>query len=105
VSDSASWRRSFDTTPAVGSDVYPENQSGGGVGVPGTFTFSPKVGHIVSYTYSFDYGPPVTVDARLGHAAKVTWAPDQSGFTDLQVYATTADGLQLEPYDYFFSVN
>lgn len=105
VSESAYWNHTFDTTPTVGSDAYPENQSAGGVGVPGTFTFSPKVKHIVSYTYSLNYGPEVTVNAGLGHAAKVTLTPDQSGFNDLQVYATTADGLRLQPYDYYFTVN
>jgi hypothetical protein len=105
VSDSAYWTQSFDTTPTVRSDTYPENQSSGGLGVPGTFTFTPKVAHIVSYTYSFNYGTPVTVKAGLGHAATVTWTPDHSGFTDLEVYATTKDGLQLEPYDYYFTVN
>jgi hypothetical protein len=105
VSGNAIWSRSFDTTPTVGSDAYPENQSSGGVGVPGTFTFTPKVKHIVSYTYSFNYGTPVTVNAGQGHAATVGWTPDQSGFTDLEVYATTEDGLQLTPYDYFFSVS
>ena len=105
VSDTAFWRQSFDTTPTVGSDAYPENQSSGGVGAPGTFTFTPKVKHIVSYTYSFNYGTPVTVKVGRGHTATVSWTPDQSGFTDLEVYATTKDGLELMPYDYFFTVN
>jgi hypothetical protein len=73
--------------------------------VPGTFTFSPKVDHVASYTYRFDYGPPVTVNAGRGHAATVAWTPDQSDFHSLEVYATTADGLDLTPYDYFFTVN
>lgn len=34
VSDAASWDIDYDTTPTVASDVYPENGSGGGVGVP-----------------------------------------------------------------------
>lgn len=105
VSDGAFWNHTFDTTPTVGSDVYPENQSGGGVGVPGTFTFTPKVEHVVSYTYSFNYGTPVTVKAGLGHAATISWTPGQSGFTNLQVYATTSDGIQLEPYYYSFTVS
>jgi len=33
------------------------------------------------------------------------FTPDQSGFYDLNVYATTKDGLALTPYDYFFTVN
>ena len=73
------------------------------MGVPGTFTFTPKVEHLVSYTYSFNNGTPVTTGR--GHAATISWTPDQSGFTDLEVYATTKDGLQLTPYDYFFTVS
>ncbi|MCW2885458.1 MAG: sle, partial [Streptosporangiaceae bacterium] len=72
---------------------------------PGTFTFAPKVKHIVSYTYSFNWGQTVTVNADDHGVAQLSWTPDQSGFYDLEVYATTRDGLELTPYDYFFSVN
>jgi hypothetical protein len=37
--------------------------------------------------------------------AQISFTPDQSGFYDLEVYATTRDGLELTPYDYFFIVN
>ncbi|WP_460356597.1 hypothetical protein [Actinoallomurus acanthiterrae] len=105
VSDSTFWNHTFDTTPTVSSDVYRENQSSGGVGVPSTFTFAPKVKHIVSYTYSFNYGQTVTVDAGDDGAAKINWTPSQGGFYDLEVYATTRDGLQVTPYDYYFTVS
>jgi len=105
VSDSAFWSYSIDTTPTVSSDVYLENQTSGGVGVPGTFTFTPKVKGITSYTYSINFGQAVTVQAAHDGVAQITWTPDQSGFYDLEVYATTRDGLELTPYDYFFSVN
>lgn len=42
LSDPAFWDIDYDTTPTVASDVYPENGFGGGVGVPGAFTFTPK---------------------------------------------------------------
>lgn len=93
------------TTPVVKSDVYPENGSGGGVGVTGTFNFSPPVKGVASYTYSFNWGPQTTVKADGDGTAKITWTPDQSGWYDLEVYATTKDGTQLFPYDYFFTVN
>src|SRR5450755_247244 len=48
VSDSAYWNYTVDTTPTVGSDVHLTNQSDGGAGIPGTFTFTPKVKDIAS---------------------------------------------------------
>lgn len=105
VSDEGGWSGTFDTETSVASDVYAEDASGGGVGVPGTFTFTPKVPHVVSYTYSFNWGDPVTVNAGLGHAAHVTWTPQESGFTSLTVNATTADGIELATTYYYFTVN
>ncbi|WP_034266265.1 hypothetical protein [Actinospica robiniae] len=109
VSDAAEQNYYYDTTPTVSSDVYPENGFGGGVGVPGTFTFAPKVAGVVSYTYSFDYGnTETTVPADANGDAQITWAPTgDSGlpFYDLTVYATTKDGVNLTSYDYSFMVN
>ncbi|QIY99056.1 hypothetical protein HEP87_40300 [Streptomyces sp. S1D4-11] len=105
VSDAASWDIDYDTTPTVASDVYPENGSGGGVGVPGTFTFTPKVKGIVSYTYSFNAEPEVTVAAGAHHTASIDWTPPSDGSYDLQVHATTRSGIQLATYDYSFAVN
>ncbi|MER6377131.1 hypothetical protein ABT255_54740 [Streptomyces mirabilis] len=105
VSDAASWSISYDTTPTVASDAYPENGSGGGVGVPGTFTFTPKVKGVVSYTYSFNGESEVTVAAGAHHTASVDWTPTSGGVYDLTVYATTRSGIQLAPYDYSFTVN
>jgi hypothetical protein len=103
----AAWRRiSYDTTPTVASYAYPENGSGGGVGVPGTFTFTPKVKDVVSYTYTFNNGDPeVTVPADTNHTASIDWAPASADWYDLTVYATTRSGMQLAPYDYSFTVN
>ncbi|MEU6261268.1 hypothetical protein [Streptomyces sp. NPDC047043] len=105
VSDAASWSINYDTTPTVASDIYPENGSGGGAGVPGTFTFTPKVKGVVSYTYSFNGEPEVTVAAGAHHSARIDWTPPTDGFYDLTVRATTRSGIQLAPYDYFFTVN
>ena len=106
VSDSGEWSTgSVDTTPTVSSDVYAENGTSGGVGVPGTFTFTPKQGKVASYTYSFNYGPAVTVKAGAKGVATINWTPTDDGFYDLNVYATTKDGLVLSAYDYYFSVN
>jgi len=108
VSDGAWWTTGYvDTTPTVSSDVYVENGTSGGVGVPGTFTFTPKAGKAASYTYSFNYGPAVTVKAGAKGAATIHWTPDATdeGFVDLNVYETTKDGLVLSAYDYYFTVN
>jgi hypothetical protein len=100
------WSIFFDTTPTVSSAVYPEGQTSGGVGIPGTFTFAPKVTGIVSYTYSINDGPSVTVPANARGMAEITFTPDQSGaFYDLNVFGTTRDGVQLAPYDYIFFTN
>jgi hypothetical protein len=104
VSDAASWSISYDTTPTVASDAYPENGSGGGVGIPGTFTFTPKVKGVVSYTYSFDGAPEATVAAGADHAASIDWTPDSDGFHYVTVYGTTRSGIKLAAYDYFFTV-
>ncbi|MGM9332463.1 hypothetical protein [Streptomyces murinus] len=105
VSDAASWSSGYDTTPTVASDAYPEYKSSGGVGVPGTFTFTSKVKDVVSFTYSFNGGPEATVAAGADGTASVDWTPDSDGGTDLMVSATTGSGIQLAPYDYFFTVN
>ncbi|WP_329173199.1 hypothetical protein [Streptomyces sp. NBC_01477] len=105
VSDTAEWSSEYNTETTVTSDVYAEDETSGGVGVPGTFTLTPKVPHVVSYTYSFNWGEPVTVEAGLGHAAQVTWTPTESGFAYLTVDATTADGIQLATRYYSFDVS
>ncbi|MEV7501771.1 hypothetical protein [Streptomyces sp. NPDC093018] len=105
VSDAASWSSSYDTTPTVASDAYPEYGSSGGVGVPGTFTFASKVKDVVSYTYSFNGGPEATVVAGADGTASVDRTPDSVGGADLMVSATTGSGIQLALYDYCFTVN
>ncbi|MER6082886.1 hypothetical protein [Streptomyces sp. NPDC001833] len=105
VSDPAFWGIDYDTTPTVASDVYPENDSGGGVGVPGTFTFTPKVKGVVSYTYTFDTEPEVTVAAGADGTASIDWAPHSAGSYGLQVHATTRSGIELATYAYSFTVN
>ncbi|MFF7472664.1 hypothetical protein [Streptomyces sp. NPDC008092] len=105
VSDPTFWDIDYDTTPTVASEVYPEDGSGGGAGVPGTFTFTPKVQGVVSYTYAFDTEPEATVAAGADGTASVDWAPDSAGSHSLEVYATTRSGIRLLAYDYSFTVN
>jgi hypothetical protein len=94
-----------DTSPTVTSDIYPENGSGGGAGVPGTFTFTPKIKGAVSYTYSVNWGEGTTVQAGAHGEAQISWTPTDSGWYALEVYGTTKDGAQTAPADYFFTVN
>ncbi|MEY9967569.1 hypothetical protein ABIA33_005642 [Streptacidiphilus sp. MAP12-16] len=94
-----------DTTPTVSSDVYAENGTSGGVGVPGTFTFAPKFKGVASYTYTFSDGTTGTVKAKGQGSAHISWTPSQGGWYDLNVYATTESGIQLAAYDYYFTVN
>lgn len=105
VSQDAFWGNSVDTTPTVSSDVYPENQTSGGAGIPGTFTFAPKVKGITSYTYAFIDGTGGTVAAKGDGTAQITWTPSASGFYFLDVYGTTKDGIRLSDYFYVFFVN
>jgi hypothetical protein len=105
VSENTFWNYALDTSPTVNSDIYLENQASGGVGVPGTFTFAPKVKGITSYTYAFSDGTSGTVDAAGNGTAQVTWTPQQSGFNFVDVYGTTKDGIQLTDYFYVFFVN
>ena len=105
VSQNSFWNFEFDTTPTVSSDVYLENQTSGGVGVPGTFTFAPKVKGITSYTYGFSDGTGGTVATHTNGTAQITFTPSQSGFYFLDVFGTTKNGLQLTDYFYVFFVN
>ena len=107
VSDPAQEYYYFDTTPIVNSNDYPEYSTSGGVGVPGTFTFTHQVPNIVSYTYSFDNGATeTTVAADKAGDAQITWAPPTgASYYDLNVYGTTKDGLKLLSTDYYFGVN
>lgn len=95
---------SYDTFPLISSDTYPEWTSGGGVGVPGTFTFSSPVKGIASFSYTIDGGPATTVHAANGKA-QITFTPTDSTWHDIEVTPIAKDGTQLYPNDYYFGVN
>jgi hypothetical protein len=106
ISEQQWWSNGYiDTTPTVTSTVYPENGSGGGAGVPGTFTFAPKVKGVSGYTYTVNDGPATTVKADGPAPAQISWTPPASGWYVLTVNATTQNGVALAPYYYFFTVN
>ena len=107
VSSTARWNVYRDTTPTVTSDVYPQGPPSGGAGVPGTFTFTPKINgsDVASDTYSLNFGPETTVPAGAHGTAQITWTPSESGWYLLVVHATTTDGIQLTASYYDFGVN
>ncbi|MGW4645124.1 hypothetical protein [Kitasatospora sp. NPDC004289] len=105
VSNQNQWTSpATDTTPTVTSQVYPENDFGGGVGVTGTFFLAPKVPGVTSYLCTFDGRPPVTVPAAADGTARLDWAPEYSDLQGLNVTPVLADGLQLDSYYYSFWV-
>ncbi len=101
VSPVEEWSVHFDPSPGVTSDVYvyrPDGRPVGGVGVPGTFTFSPPPGwtNTAAYRYSFGDGPSVEVPAGADGKATVTWTPSAAGPVDLTVDAIRADGSRSD---------
>ncbi|MFG1678460.1 hypothetical protein [Micromonospora sp. NPDC049282] len=66
----------------------------GGVGVPGTFTFSPPAGwlDVAAYRYSFGDDELTEVAADGDGRASVTWTPAAGGYVTLTVYAVKGDG-------------
>lgn len=89
ISPDGNWSFSFDPWPGVTSDVYlSDGEPHGGIGVPGTFVFSPPAGwtEVDHYRYSFNgedfFDAPAGPDGR----ASVTWTPETSGWVNLDVY-------------------
>ncbi|MEW2506909.1 hypothetical protein AB0878_41290 [Amycolatopsis sp. NPDC047767] len=90
---------SISSAPYVSSKEYPENEWSGGPGVPGTFTFTPGMPGIVSYTYSVrnDRGAVTeefTVPADSSGAGTMTWTPPDRGIYSVTVWGNTADGTR-----------
>jgi hypothetical protein len=91
-------------TVTVASEVYPENQFGGGVGVEGAFTVQGPPG-TAGFVYSFDFGPETTVEATADGSGSFTYVPDATDFHLLIVYAVDSVGTPItEPYFYNFWV-
>ena len=77
----------------------------GGVGVPGTFTFSPPAGwlEVAAYQYllpgASDYlMVPAGPDGRAG----ITFAPEASDWNTIEVFSVRADGT-LSDYSGIYS--
>ncbi|MFG1869989.1 hypothetical protein [Micromonospora arborensis] len=109
VSPEGNWFTYFNPGPGVKSDVYysPDGSAVGGVGVEGTFTFSPPPGwtDTAAYRYSFDEAEPTEVAADANGRATITWTPTASGYVTLTVNPVRADGtVSREATWYSFEV-
>ncbi|HJP77817.1 MAG TPA: hypothetical protein VJ914_26340 [Pseudonocardiaceae bacterium] len=94
------------TTPTVASTQYPPGSASGEPGIPGTFTFSSPVPNVVSYTYTFDGGAPVTVPAAADGTASVTLTPNATNNPQvLLVTSTLPGGGTSEQADYEFHLD
>jgi hypothetical protein len=101
---------SVTSAPYISSVEYPNGEWGGGPGVPGTFTFTPGMPGMVSYTYYVmpEFGSPgetQTVPADADGKASVVWTPPVTDRYVLIVYGTTADGARSASVGYSFNVN
>ena len=83
--------------PTITSDVYQNYQQAGGLGVPGTFTFTSHQTGATSFVYQFGAEAAQTVPVGTDGTASVTWAPTTGGTTQLNVYTTNAAGTQSDP--------
>jgi hypothetical protein len=110
VSGAGSISVEINTSPGVSSAEYPEWQYGGGVGVQGTFLFSPGMDGVVEYEYliSESWSGTVvegTVAAEADGTASVRYTPTATDNHYLQVRGRTADGTTSDWRIYSFSVN
>lgn len=94
---------SVQSGPVVTATVYLPGQVAGGQGIPGVFTFTPRLPDVVQYRYRFG-GSYQTVDADDDGRASVTWAPTGLGSVTLQVTSISADGTQSTTTNYSISV-
>jgi len=93
-----------DDGPIVSSTNYPEFDAGGGAGIPGTFTFTPKAPGIVGWAYMVNGGDLLTIGAGPDGTGTLVWTPDEDGFMVLSVFAVYANGNFSQEYDYYFNV-
>ena len=91
----------------IASSDYPEYPAGpsGGVGITGTFTLTATLPNAASFTYEFDDGDVLTVDADATGHASITYTPDTAGLHILYALETTVDGTVSDAGSYEFLVN
>jgi hypothetical protein len=91
------------TASLVASETYPSSEWSGGVGVPGTFTFTQGTAGVVEFEYRVDDGEPVLVPAMDG-VAIATYTPAISSWLTMTVRGRKADGTWTDPTSYSFGV-
>ncbi len=94
---------SLPTAPKVSATVYLPIPSGG-QGIPGVFTFTPRLPDTVSYRYQFTGEDQQVVAAQADGTASVTWAPTEAGVVNLVVRSVSGDGTVSEPATFSFRV-
>jgi hypothetical protein len=91
--------------PTVTSADYPPDTPSGGPTVPGEFTLSANgSADVLRFAYRFDGGWSYVDADQLGGTATVSLAPDDYGFTYLQVHAIDRAGNWSEVNTYEFYV-
>lgn len=113
VSEWTAWKKfTVDATrpesaPDVASTEYPEEQFSGGVGVQGTFTFTPHgVTDVAGYQYGFAGGPSSEViPANSDGSLTITFTPEESGPVTISVVSVDRAGHLSPQRDYMFFVN
>jgi hypothetical protein len=73
-------------------------------GTPGSFTFTPRTTHVVSYLYDFGDDDQKQIDAGSDGSAVLTWTPDKGGYYTITVYSVDEWGNQSQPAQESFSV-
>jgi len=93
--------RTDPNAPAVVSATYPESAEGGGVGMPGEFTFSPNGStDVVKYDYDFGGGTGThEIAAGADGTATVSFTPESGSWHSVIVRAwDRAGNLSLSTY-------
>ncbi|WP_394615633.1 hypothetical protein JNUCC0626_38785 [Lentzea sp. JNUCC 0626] len=92
--------------PRITSTDFPEYDTGGAVGVEGTFTFHPNSFDVESYEYTisnWDEEFRGTVTAAADDTGVLRWTPTTSGYHDISVRHRSSDGqTSLTRYYTFF---
>ena len=95
-----------DRPPTVSSTDYPPTGEHGGVGVPGTFTFTANgVDDVVAFSYGRQDSPATVEADGPGGTATVTYTPTSPGWNVLWVRSIDRAGNRSDFFPYEFNVS